>query len=1428
MHAQQQLPSSSPRDQSEISEDPERIELAHFISRLLFGYRASWTRALGFKILRRTRLDVELLRESGTSDDVYTKLGVLLCAAIDGAGDVNEQMEALGLVRYWCIERTRKLVWANEDVVIACAALASANSASVSLSTKTTKRASLLALESIAMLAIRVASTTSSSHTAGLSASLNTVLEALMINATHGKGAASRIADFAIVCLLSTSRGRRDVHVRKKTSIAGLDATRMKRRSRLSTKAAQHLTDTEMALSPLLQGFIGAAIAPSGCASSLGAPEGAGTTTDAVRVQDEDTSDLHRCQTTLVRICSSVCGFLLLSSHCRNGSMGTTRSPLELLISSLATTRNGDCRMRLLNLIAALLHYSPVHGSSSHVSSTPLRDHEYALSALLLYSLHRVALPKVLVTIAIEQQHARDGALAVSLLAHWRLRCDTLLPESIKEKVVAAGDAAQHLLASTREHRHIYESLPSSGAAPAAAMGIGTVPDSDTRVIRTNTSVDMARRERLHATSATTTTAAAAIVSTMKTQRYGDDDVLDARSATMHAVIECDTQTLSGEIPLVHSIRCEAVADGLGMNLTHSPGVHVSSESRDCSSVNSVLAMVAASKVLGITVEHYDMWDFSIIAATMRAAASSNEQMVRLMKCRQFAIFMDRVALFFCSSLNRIERKSDLGVLVRDALRSFTEALLRTPRGVAFLGTHRCRPGRHTDRRGNGDSTGGDHSPAHEMESAWDGDGHDDDDDHASGGRGGQRAHYVNMLQVCASGLLGELRVTTEDEFYYAQHARNTSSPTLTRNGADQITNVRTSRIFHPLSLSETCIGELIPSLLCIIMTDVRHRKILNVEEIGQHVKRNATNVSGTTVNIVSILADLTRDCKNFDLLKWILDGVVEHAARHKHFPVRHILLSGLQTRNVTSFEAILKCCRRLLLSSVYGKTGTVEDRSTSISAQTSGGGVLDAADARRTVEAVLHMDVNSGARHTLEAVYDFIDEQESRMKLSMSILRSDDEDIESWKRTKLIDLLSETAALSPLIAACLGAELGRQLPYAVIEKGGRDSDASSAYTSELALAIVGTPVGYQSLCQHGWLLPAVECWHNEFPQYHMRVEKMAVFDGLTPETMMMTDKTRTDGGSYPLHLYGQLARTAEGCAVLSGVAADTIAESVTALGEHAAGTRITDDEDEGLILSRVWLLCHICASSRSFDLVDGDSMKRALAYISAIATSSSSLVVRSHCLCSLSLACSCVESRDVLQRCGWMTGVVAQQVLHGVLVHRTVGICIPDLDADIQENRNSSSLSTTTSDFAVLPSYDAMRVVRDFTEAFRVSRNKPDRTDIGSCETTATAVATKSDANERSTTYDAVMRGENALISAPGLRCLRHLSDMQNPVLEEEARASIAQLVHDDGTVLRNDPEFRRCVPLMLTRCRKLPHAVRREAWRLSFEAVDVVTSLH
>ena len=80
-----------------------------------------------------------------------------------------------------------------------------------------------------------------------------------------------------------------------------------------------------------------------------------------------------------------------------------------------------------------------------------------------------------------------------------------------------------------------------------------------------------------------------------KTQHYGDDDVMDARSATMHAVMECDTQTLSGEIPLVHSIRCDAAAEGLGTGSTHSPGARASSESHERSSVNSVLAMVAAS-----------------------------------------------------------------------------------------------------------------------------------------------------------------------------------------------------------------------------------------------------------------------------------------------------------------------------------------------------------------------------------------------------------------------------------------------------------------------------------------------------------------------------------------------------------------------------------------------------------------------------------------------------------------------------------------------------------------------------------------------------------------------------------------------------------------------------------------------------------------
>ena len=122
------------------------------------------------------------------------------------------------------------------------------------------------------------------------------------------------------------------------------------------------------------------------------------------------------------------------------------------------------------------------------------------------------------------------------------------------------------------------------------------------------------------------------------------------------------------------------------------------------------------------------------------------------------------------------------------------------------------------------------------------------------------------------------------------------------------------------------------------------------------------------------------------------------------------------------------------------------------------------------------------------------------------------------------------------------------------------------------------------------------------------------------------------------------------------------------------------------------------------------------------------------------------------------------------------------------------------------------MRVVQDFTDSFRRSSN-----DEASGTSAHTEMRLGSESVVRQSSLDAVMRGENDSISAPGLSWLRHLSDMQNPVLEEDARASIARHVRNDVSILRSDAEFRRCLPLVLTRCRKLPHQVRREAWRIA-----------
>ena len=67
---------------------------------------------------------------------------------------------------------------------------------------------------------------------------------------------------------------------------------------------------------------------------------------------------------------------------------------------------------------------------------------------------------------------------------------------------------------------------------------------------------------------------------------------------------------------------------------------------------------------------------------------------------------------------------------------------------------------------------------------------------------------------------------------------------------------------------------------------------------------------------------------------------------------------------------------------------------------------------------------------------------------------------------------------------------------------------------------------------------------------------------------------------------------------------------------------------------------------------------------------------------------------------------------------------------------------------------------------------------------------------------------------------CAKQLYNMQNPVLEEEAREIIAKLVHQEdpkGASLCSDAAFRRRIPTLLEDCSRLRHAVRREVWTLA-----------
>ena len=83
---------------------------------------------------------------------------------------------------------------------------------------------------------------------------------------------------------------------------------------------------------------------------------------------------------------------------------------------------------------------------------------------------------------------------------------------------------------------------------------------------------------------------------------------------------------------------------------------------------------------------------------------------------------------------------------------------------------------------------------------------------------------------------------------------------------------------------------------------------------------------------------------------------------------------------------------------------------------------------------------------------------------------------------------------------------------------------------------------------------------------------------------------------------------------------------------------------------------------------------------------------------------------------------------------------------------------------------------------------------------------------------------GARAGISAAGQSCLRDLSDLLNPVLEDEARGRVAAHLRDahaDG--LLGDACFQRCVPLLLESSAALTHAMRRETYRFTaFAAAD------
>lgn len=210
-----------------------------------------------------------------------------------------------------------------------------------------------------------------------------------------------------------------------------------------------------------------------------------------------------------------------------------------------------------------------------------------------------------------------------------------------------------------------------------------------------------------------------------------------------------------------------------------------------------------------------------------------------------------------------------------------------------------------------------------------------------------------------------------------------------------------------------------------------------------------------------------------------------------------------------------------------------------------------------------------------------------------------------------------------------------------------------------LLMRFLSTAEGFGHLMESGYIEREVDAWFIQGNlQYVIQIETClsAVFAPIPGSDQVTGDSSSSRQQSQqiaPLHLYGELAKTDEGCRILRE--RGHYVQFASYIREH--GFEATDAVTIHQLKSAIWAVGHIGSTAGGLPLLEDDEI---VEHIVNIAEQSQVLSVRGTCFFVLGLIASTVQGSDLLEDYGWLSATDVGG--------RLTAICIPDDLSDFVE----------------------------------------------------------------------------------------------------------------------------------------------------------------